>query len=67
MRNMGNFSRFLEAISFSHASILNMSNVARECEVERKVVENYISILEDILVVRRLIKNIINPEFAIEN
>lgn len=54
VRNIGNFSRFLEAISFSHASLLNISNVARECEVERKVVENYISILEDILLASRL-------------
>jgi predicted AAA+ superfamily ATPase len=49
VRNIGNFSRFLEAISFSHASILNISNVARECSVERKVVEGYVEILEDIL------------------
>lgn len=49
VRNIGNFSRFLEAISFSHASILNMSNVARECEVERKVVEGYVGVLKDIL------------------
>jgi predicted AAA+ superfamily ATPase len=48
VRNIGNFSRFLEAISFSHGSVLNTSNVARECEVERKVVEAYILILEDI-------------------
>jgi predicted AAA+ superfamily ATPase len=49
VRNIGNFSRFLETISFSHASILNISNVAREAEIERKVVESYIRILEDIL------------------
>ncbi len=54
VRNIGNFSRFLEAISFSHASVLNMSNVARECEVERKVVEGYVEILEDILLGWRL-------------
>lgn len=54
VRNIGNFSRFLEAISFSHGSLLNISNVARECEVERKVVEAYISILEDILLAFRL-------------
>lgn len=53
-RNIGNFSRFLEVMSFSHASILNISNVARECQVERKVVENYITILEDILLAMRL-------------
>jgi predicted AAA+ superfamily ATPase len=49
VRNLGGFSRFLEAISFSHATLLNVSSVARECEVERKVVEGYIKILEDIL------------------
>ena len=54
VRNIGNFSRFLEAISFSHASILNISNVSRECEVERKVVEGYVGILEDILLGWRL-------------
>lgn len=54
VRNIGNFSRFLEAASFSHAALLNVSNVARECAVERKVVENYISILEDLLLAYRL-------------
>ncbi len=54
VRNIGNFSRFLEAVSFSHGSVLNISNVARDCEVERKVVEGYISILEDLLLSFRL-------------
>jgi predicted AAA+ superfamily ATPase len=54
VRNVGNFSRFLEAISFSHASVLNLSNVARDCMVERKVVEGYTAILEDILLGFRL-------------
>ena len=54
VRNVGNFSRFLEAISFSQASLLNLSNVARECEVERKVVESYVHILEDLLLAFRL-------------
>jgi len=54
VRNIGGFSRFLEAISFSHASVLNISNVARECEIERKVVEGYISILEDLLLAYRI-------------
>jgi uncharacterized protein len=54
VRNIGGFSRFLEAISFSHASILNISNVARESAVERKAVEGYVNILEDILLGWRL-------------
>ncbi|MBI5488224.1 MAG: ATP-binding protein [Deltaproteobacteria bacterium] len=49
VRNLGAFARFLETVSFSHTSMLNISNVARECQVERKVVEGYVSILEDLL------------------
>jgi len=49
VRNIGAFSRFLEAISFSHGSTLNVSEVARECQVKRKTVDNYISILDDLL------------------
>jgi predicted AAA+ superfamily ATPase len=54
VRNVGGFTRFLEAVSYSHASVLNISNVARECEVERKVVEGYLSILEDLLLSYRI-------------
>ncbi len=54
VRNISGFSRFLEAVSFSHGAVLNISNVARECEIERKVVEGYISILEDLLLSFRL-------------
>src|SRR3989338_2253113 len=53
-RNIGNFTRFIEAASFSHGSILNVSNIARECGVERKIVEGYIHILEDILLAYRI-------------
>lgn len=48
-RNLGAFTRFLEAASFSQGSILNISAVARECSVARKVVEQYFMILEDLL------------------
>lgn len=53
-RNLGAFSRFLEAASFSQGSILNISSVARDCGVERKVVENYFTILEDLLIAYRI-------------
>jgi len=49
VRNIGAFSRFLESISFSHGAVLNVSDVSRDCQVERKTVEGYISILEDLL------------------
>jgi len=54
VRNIGGFSRFLEAVSFSHGCVLNISNVARECEIERKVVEGYMHILEDLLLAYRI-------------
>jgi predicted AAA+ superfamily ATPase len=53
-RNLAAFSRFLETASFSQASTLNISSVARECAVERKIVENYFGILEDLLIAHRI-------------
>lgn len=49
IRDIGSFARFLEAISFSHGTVLNLNNVARECEVKRETVGGYIEILYDLL------------------
>jgi predicted AAA+ superfamily ATPase len=49
VRNMSDFSRFLEAASFSHAAMLTVSDIARECGVERKTVEGYLRVLEDLM------------------
>jgi predicted AAA+ superfamily ATPase len=49
VRDFGGFSRFLEAMSFSHGAVVNLSNVARECEVSRKTVQGYLEILEDLM------------------
>ncbi len=54
VRNAGDFARFLETMSFSHASVLNLSNVSRESHMNRKTVENYLQILEDLLLGFRL-------------
>jgi len=54
VRNIGAFARFLEVVSFSHASVLNVSNVARESQVNRKTVEGYLEILEDLLLAFRI-------------
>jgi len=53
-RNLSAFARFLEAASLSQGSVLNISSVARECHVERKAVESYFSILEDLLISYRV-------------
>ncbi len=49
VRNIGDFARFLETMSFSHAQILNASNISRECQIPRKTVDSYLLILEDLL------------------
>ncbi|HUW91915.1 MAG TPA: AAA family ATPase [Bacteroidales bacterium] len=54
VRNLGTFARFLEIISFSHGTVLNVSNVARECQAARSMVTGYIDILEDLLLAYRL-------------
>lgn len=54
VRDLGAFSRFLETASFSQGQLLNVSNVASECSVDRKTVENYFAILEDLLLAVRI-------------
>jgi predicted AAA+ superfamily ATPase len=53
-RNLASFSRFIEAASFSQGSTLNISAVARDCSVDRKMVETYFDILEDLLIAVRI-------------
>lgn len=54
IRNLGSFTRFLEIISFSHGSVLNVSNLARECQTGRNIIAGYLEILEDLLLSYRL-------------
>ncbi|MEI6241988.1 MAG: AAA family ATPase [Chlamydiota bacterium] len=54
IRNLEQFSRFLDVISFSHGSILNITNIARESEIKRSTVGNYIDILEELLLAYQL-------------
>jgi len=49
VRQVGDFARFLEVISFSHGSQLNLAGLAREAEIPRKRAESYLAILEDLL------------------
>jgi uncharacterized protein len=54
VRNLGAFSRFLEAASFSQAATLNVSNVAADAGANRKTVETHFDLLEDLLLAVRL-------------
>lgn len=70
-RNAGAFARFLEVVSFSQGAMVNISEVARESGVERKTVEEYFQITEDLLLSYRLPvftkrakrKTIVHPKF----
>lgn len=54
VRKLDGFARFLEAVTFSHGQLLSASGIARECEVERKTVEGFLSVIEDLLLAFRL-------------
>ena len=51
-RNVPAFSRFFEAMGYSHGDLTNYANIARECGVEAKTVKEYYQILSDTLVGR---------------
>ncbi|OGV27164.1 MAG: ATPase [Legionellales bacterium RIFCSPHIGHO2_12_FULL_37_14] len=53
-RNISAFSRFLEVASFSQGQIINASTIAREVAVDRQVIQNYFSILYDLLLAHTL-------------
>lgn len=53
-RNIGAFTRFLEAASFSQGQVLNYSEIARELSINRLLVTSYFDILDDLLLASRL-------------
>ena len=48
-RNIPAFSRFFDAMAYSHGELTNYSNIARECGVDSKTVKEYYQILSDTL------------------
>ncbi len=54
VKDFSAFSRFLAVIAFSHAAMINVTNIAEECEVKRHTVEDYIEILLDLLLAYKL-------------
>jgi len=54
VRNIPAFSRFFDAIGYSHGELTNYSNIARECGVDAKTVREYYQILVDTLLAVRL-------------
>jgi predicted AAA+ superfamily ATPase len=50
IRHYEQFARFLQIMSLSHGNVINVTNIARECYVKRTTVNDWISILEDLLI-----------------
>ena len=48
-RNVTAFTRFFDALAFSHGELLNFSSIARDCGVDSKTVREYFQILVDTL------------------
>jgi predicted AAA+ superfamily ATPase len=48
-RNIPAFSRFFEAMGYSHGQLTNYSNIARDCGVDSKTVKEYYQVLVDTL------------------
>ncbi len=49
IRNIPAFSRFFEAMGYSHGELINYSNIARDSGVDAKTVKEYFQILIDTL------------------
>jgi uncharacterized protein len=48
-RNIPAFSRFFDAMGYSHGELTNYANIARDCGVDAKTVKEYYQILADTL------------------
>ena len=48
-RNIPAFSRFFEAMGYSHGELTNYANIARDCGIDAKTVKEYYQILVDTL------------------
>lgn len=49
VRQIGDFARFMEVAAFSHAALWSSTDIAREAQVKRQTVDNYLQILQDLL------------------
>jgi predicted AAA+ superfamily ATPase len=54
IRNVSNFSRFLESAAFSNGEMINYTNIASECGVSAVTVKEYFQILDNTLIGRYL-------------
>ena len=53
-RNVPAFSRFFDAVGYTHGELTNYANIARDCGVDSKTVKEYYQILIDTLMAVRI-------------
>jgi len=53
-RNVPAFSRFFDAVAYTHGELTNYANIARDCGVDSKTVKEYYQILIDTLMAVRI-------------
>jgi len=71
VRNIGPFSQFLDIAAANDGEIVNFSNIARECSVSVKTVQQYYQILEDTFIAIKIMgwhksprkRLVVNPRF----
>jgi len=49
VRQIGDFARFMEIATFSHGGIWTSTEIGREAGVKRQTVDNYLQVLQDLL------------------
>lgn len=54
VRNLGNFSRFLDLAASQFGELVSFSAIGRECQISTRTVQSYYGILEDTLIGLRL-------------
>lgn len=71
VRNIGPFSQFLDIAAANDGEIVNFSNIARECSLSVKTVQQYYQILEDTFIAVKIMgwsksprkRLVLNPRF----
>jgi len=54
VRNLVGFSQFMEVMALSQGQLINTEKIGAEVGVDRKTIENYLKILEDLLLAKRV-------------
>jgi predicted AAA+ superfamily ATPase len=54
VRNLSSFAQFMEVMTLSQGQLINAEKIGAEVGVDRKTINNYLVILEDLLLAKRL-------------